>query len=81
MEVTNIHKEIEKLKYKIVMSETTTKDIDVMNMIEAYIKELEENQIITETELNESYEEMIPRNVVIHKATIFIGGSPQGFSE
>ncbi len=81
MEVTNIHKEIEKLKHKIVMSETTTKDIDVMNMIEAYIKELEEKRIVTEAELNESYEEMIPGNVVIHEATIFIGGSPQGLSE
>lgn len=81
MEVTNIHKEIEKLKHKIAMSETTTKDIDVMNMIDEYIKELEEKRIVTETELNESYEEMIPGNVVIHEATIFIGTSPQGLSE
>ena len=75
MEVTNIHAEIDRLKHRVATENISMKDIDILNMIDEYIKELEEKRIIAENSLNESFEEMIPGNVVIQNATIFIGTS------
>lgn len=73
----NVYESIEKLKSHIASGKSENKDIDTLNEIKAYIVELEEKVKMTpEPALLESFEEMIPGNVVIQNATIYIGTNP-----
>lgn len=73
----NVYESIEKIKSHIVSGKSENKDIDALNEIKAYIVELEEKVKMTpEPALLESFEEMIPGNVVIQNATIYIGCTP-----
>lgn len=73
----NVYESIEKLKSHIASGKSENKDIDTLNEIKAYIVELEEKVKMTpEPALLESFEEMIPGNVVIQNATIYIGTTP-----
>ena len=67
-----IHDNIKYLKHRIATENMTTKDIDIVNEIERYIKELEESRIVAEPALLETFDEMVPGNVVIQNASIYI---------
>lgn len=70
----NIHETIERLKRKIAASNMDMKEIDRMNEVDAYIKQLEEKiATMPEHALLETFDEMIPANVVIQNATIYVG--------
>lgn len=73
----NVYESIEKIKSHIITGKAENKDIDVLNEIKAHIMELEEKaKMVPEPALLESFEEMIPGNVVIQNATIYIGYDP-----
>lgn len=70
----NIHETIERLKRKIAASNMDMKEIDRLNEVDAYIKRLEEQiAALPEAALCETFDEMIPANVVIQNATIYVG--------
>lgn len=73
----NVYERIEKIKSHIVSGKTENKDIDMLNEIREYVTELEEKTKMTpEPALLESFDEMVPGNVVIQNATIYIGCTP-----
>ena len=73
----NVHESINRIKSHIITGKAETKDIDVLNEIEAYIVEMEKKtKMVPEPALLESFEEMVPGNVVIQSATIYIGHTP-----
>lgn len=70
----NVYESIEKIKSHIITGKAETKDIDVLNELEKYIRDLEEKvKMVPEPALLESFDEMVPGNVVIQNATIYIG--------
>lgn len=73
----NIHESINRIKSHIITGKAETKDIDVLNELEMYIRDLEEKvKMVPEPALLESFDEMVPGNVVIQNATIYIGCTP-----
>ena len=73
----NVYESIEKIKSHIVSGKNENKDIDALNEIKAYIMDLEEKaKMVPEPALLESFDEMVPGNVVIQNATIYIGCTP-----
>lgn len=75
---SNIHEIIERLKRKIAASNMDMKEIDRLNEVDAYINQLEEKiTALPESALLETFDEMIPANVIIQNATIYVGnGTP-----
>lgn len=73
----NVYENIEKIKSHIITGRAETKDIDVLNELKTYIRDLEEKvKMVPEPVLLESFDEMVPGNVVIQNATIYIGCAP-----
>lgn len=73
----NVYESIEKIKSHIVTGRAEIKDIDVLNELKTYISDLEEKvKMVPEPALLESFDEMVPGNVVIQNATIYIGCTP-----